>query len=286
MFHVFKKSVKPFVGRGIGVRFPLTLKVYLFFLRLFSVGLRHRIILTEVEGIKLYIDSKSTYTPVLIKDSYEKGTTRLFSDLIKEGMVVSDIGANVGYYSLIAARLVGESGRVFAFEPAPDNFALLVKNIEANGFGNIIPVQKAVSDKTGRGTLFLWNEPDLHNMREHHEKGSIEVEVITIDEFMKNINRTVDLVKMDVEGSEMRVLEGMVETIRRNPELKIITEFSPYYLRRSGCSPVEFLEKLVDCGFKLHIINEETGTTKLANVGSIIKTSRRVGVNLYCDRQG
>jgi hypothetical protein len=81
LFRVFRKSVKPLLGRGIGARFPLTLKVCLFLLRLFSVGLRRKIILTEVEGIKLYFNPKSTSAPsLMIKGSYEKGTTKLFND--------------------------------------------------------------------------------------------------------------------------------------------------------------------------------------------------------------
>jgi hypothetical protein len=104
---------------------------------------------------------------------------------------------------------------------------------------------------------------------------------------MRNINRPVDLVKMDVEGWEMRVLEGMLETIRRNPNLKIMTECYPNALQESGFSPEGFLEKLVDYGFKLYIIDEETGTTKLADIGSTVKTAQRGGlINLYCDRQG
>jgi FkbM family methyltransferase len=221
----------------------------------------------------------------MIKGSYEKGTTKLFRDLIKEGMVILDIGANVGYYSLISAQLVGKKGVVFAFEPAPDNFAFLTKNIEVNGFSNIIPVPKAVSNKAGRGVLFLSDNPAFHSMYGHHERDSIEVEVTGIDEFMKNINRPVDLVKMDVESSEMMVLEGMLETIRENPTLKIITEFYPNALQESGFPPEGFLEKLVDYGFKLYIIDEENETTKLADAGSIIKTPPRAGPNLYCDRQ-
>lgn len=283
LFWIFKKSFRPLWGRGIGRRFPLAGKVFLFFYGLFNPGL----ILSEVEGIKLYLDSNSTTArDLMINGSYEKGTTRLFRDLIEEGMVILDIGANVGYYSLIAAQLVGEKGVVFAFEPAPDNFALLVKNIEVNGFRNIIPVPKAVSNKPGKGSLFLSNDPDLHSMYGHNEKDSIEVEVTSTDEFMENINRPVDLVKMDVEGSEVGVLEGMLETIRRNPNLKIITEVSPGTLQKGGCSPAGFLEKLMNCGFKLYLIDEETGTPKLADIDSIIKAWQRRGfLNLYCDRQ-
>jgi FkbM family methyltransferase len=283
---VFTKSAKPLQGRGWGTRFPLARKTFYFFLHLFSAGLRPKTILVEVGGIKLYLNSKSTFAPdLMVTGTYDKGTTRLIKDLIKPGMVILDIGANVGYYSLIAAQLVGEKGKVFAFEPAPDNFAFLTKNIEVNGFGNIIPVPKGVSNKSGKGSLFLLDAPDEHTMREHNEKRATEVEVTSVDEFMGNINRPVDLIKMDVEGSEMRVLEGTVETIRRNPELKIITEFSPHYLQRSGSSPEAFLKKFTDCGFKLYIINEETGEIKLADAGSIMKARRRPGLNLYCDRE-
>lgn len=288
IFWVFRNSLKPLYGRGIGVRFPLAGKVYWFFYRLFSVGLRDRIILVEIEAIKFYMNSKSTFSlGLIINSTYEKGETRLLKGLIKEGMFVLDIGANVGYYSLIAARLVGEKGAVFAFEPAPDNFALLLKNIKVNGFSNITPVPKAVSNKMGSGRLFLSNEPMAHSiMYKPTGKGSVEVEVTTIDEFIENINRPVDLVKMDVEGSEMKALEGMLETIRINPTLKIITEFYPDNLEKSGCSPEAFLEKLMNCGFKLYIIDEETGVLKLADVGSIMKACPQGWLlNLYCARE-
>ena len=103
---------------------------------------------------------------------------------------------------------------------------------------------------------------------------------------MNNINCHVDLVKIDVEGLEMSVLEGMLDTIRRNPDLKIVTGFFPPILEESGCSPKGFLQKLVDLGFKLYITDEETETTKLTNAGSILKNPPRWEVNLYCDRQG
>jgi FkbM family methyltransferase len=282
LFWVFKKSVKSLVGTRIGQRIPLAGKIFFFVYNHISP----RISLAEVQGLKLYLNLRSSIgRTLLMKDSYEKGTTKLFRDLIEEGMVILDIGANIGYYSLFAAKLVGEKGTVFAFEPAPDNFALLVKNIELNGFSNIIPVQKAVSSKTGRGRLFLSSDPVLHSMHQHNGKRSIEVEVTSIDEFIENRNCPVDLIKMDVEGLEMRALEGMLETIKRNPNLKIITEFSPDCLQKSGSPPMEFLKKLMDCGFKLFLIDEQEQTIKLANVDSIMEAYQRGKLlNLYCDR--
>jgi FkbM family methyltransferase len=244
-------------------------------------------VLTEVHGIQFYLDSKSTYTPRLVMTGlFDKGTTKLFRNLIKEGMVVLDIGANIGYYSLVSAQLAGESGKVFAFEPEPNNYTLLTKNIEANGFRNIVPVQKAVSNKTGKGVLSLSKETDLHSMHESNENGAIEVETTTVDDYIKNINCRIDLVKIDVEGWEMRVLEGMMETIRKNPDLKIITEFYPPSLKESGCSPEGFLQKLVDLGFKIYLTDEEAETTILTDVASLLKSPPNWAINLYCDRHG
>ena len=281
LFWLLNQSLNLFTGKGVGQRFPLVGRFFFFIYKHVSPG----ITLAEIQGVKLYVDPMSDISRgILIKGSYEKGTTKLFRDLVKEGMVVLDIGANIGYISLIAAQLVGEKGKVFAFEPAPDSFALLVKNIEVNGFSNIIPVQKAVSNKAGKGKLFLSSDPGSHSMYECNGKESIEVEVTSIDEFMENINRPVDMIKMDVEGSEMRALEGMLETIRRNPGLKIITEFDPNRLQESGFSPVGFLEKLMDCGFKLYGIHEK-GMVEFGNIDSIMEACPSKGIkNLYCQR--
>jgi len=90
----------------------------------------------------MYIDSRDTTvgTSLLKWGFFEKYETKLFKKSIKRGMVVLDIGANIGYYTLLAARLVGDEGKVFAFEPDPYNYSLLRKNIEANRYNNVIPM--------------------------------------------------------------------------------------------------------------------------------------------------
>jgi hypothetical protein len=102
--------------------------------------------LFDVNGHKMYIPTGNIGCGIA---PYEPETTAVFLSLITDGDVVVDLGAHVGYYTLLAARRVGPEGRVFAFEPNPDNFRLLVKNIESNLYSNVIPVQKAVSN--GRG---------------------------------------------------------------------------------------------------------------------------------------
>jgi FkbM family methyltransferase len=141
---------------------------------------------------------------------FEKFETQLFQSLLRKGMVVLDIGAYVGYYTLIAAGLVGENGKVFAFEPEPDNYALLLKNLEANKCNNVIPVQKAVSERNGISVLFLSaeNEADHRIYDSHDGRESIAVGVTSIDSFFERKDCKVDIVKMDIEGSEMMALQG------------------------------------------------------------------------------
>ncbi|MEM3549514.1 MAG: FkbM family methyltransferase [Candidatus Bathyarchaeia archaeon] len=92
---------------------------------------------------------------IIQKGIYEKGTTKLYIDNMKKGATVLDIEAYCGYYSIIASRLVGNEGKVFAFDPHPDNYKLLTRTVSFNKLNNVVPINKAVSDKTGRAKLFL-----------------------------------------------------------------------------------------------------------------------------------
>jgi len=106
----------------------------------------NEIVLGEFEGLKMYFytnDKHGMTAQLFMGGHYEKYETNLFKRVVSEGMTVVDLGANIGYYTLLAAKLVGRKGKVFAFEPGPDNFSLLLKNIEANGYDNVIPVQKS-----------------------------------------------------------------------------------------------------------------------------------------------
>ena len=108
----------------------------------------------EIEGHKIYLDPFDSLK-LSINKSYEEFETKLVKDIIKEGNVVVDIGANIGYFTLIFSRLVGRKGEVFAFEPEPNNFNLLKKNIEINDYKNVNLINKAVSNKSGKIELYL-----------------------------------------------------------------------------------------------------------------------------------
>src|SRR3990170_708877 len=271
-------------GTGVS-KLPLVRLLHGFlYQRLKPVG----IVLVDVQGSKMYMDSRDIgVVPFLLEwGFYEKYETALFKSVVKKGMVVVDIGANIGYYTLLASHLVGREGKVFAFEPDPSNYDLLLKNIEINACTNVVPVQKAISSKSGRIKLFLdKNNLGGHSLSEANvDKSSfIAVEAILLDDFFKNIDVKIDVVKMDVQGLEMHVLEGMTDTVNQNANLKIITEFWPIGLQNAGSSSIGFLQKLGDFGFVLYRIGQEITPIDSRHLFRI--SNHKESITLYCEKR-
>jgi len=284
VFSIFKKAREPLWGKGLG-RLPLVSRVNWF---LYQHLKPKGCALVEVQGNKMYVDTDDTGVPpkLLMGDPFEKCEVNLFKKLVSRGMVVVDIGANIGYYTLIAANLVGDEGKVFAFEPDPENYALLVKNIEVNGYKNIIPVQKAVSNKTGTTNLFLCEQnKGQHTIFEPSSYWkSIMVKSITLDDYFSEQQDSIDAIKMDIEGAEMLALLGMDRIIKQSPSLKIFTEFRPEELRACGSSAEEFLNKVTGYGFKLHFINEQKQLVEPIDIGHLMEM-RAVRLNLFLERR-
>lgn len=280
LYSFFVKIVRFLVETGLGLgRFPLVMKLYKFLYQ--SLLPKERIILVPVQEHKMYVDigDMGDLTPALVSTGiYHKQMTKVVKSIIAKGMVCLDIGANIGYFTLIMARLVGEEGKVFAFEPEPHNFDLLVKNIAINGYHNITPIQKAISNKNGRAELFLDRvNPGSHSLvrpeQNTHTFGGdvIEVETQTLDSFFRDYNGKIDFVKMDVEGAELTVLEGMGNITNKNKDLAIITEFLPDSLTRFGSSPEEFLNRPLQHGFKLYDIDEKKQSLRPIDAASLVK---------------
>ena len=140
---------------------------------------------------------------------------------LAEGRVLYDVGANVGFFSLIGSRLVGESGRVYAFEPAPGNAAAIRENVALNGVTNLEVIESAVGAESGRERLLLvedlsWSHLESQGWHPRTSK-TLDVEVLTIDGLVTEGRiRPPDVVKIDVEGSEIDVIHGMRETLAKH----------------------------------------------------------------------
>jgi FkbM family methyltransferase len=221
---------------------------------------------------------------------YEPFETRLVQREIKEGCVVVDIGANIGYYTLIFARLVGETGKVFAFEPDPTNFALLKKNIEANGYRNVILEQKAVSKTTGKLKLYVSEESaGDHRIYETGDaRHVVEIEAVALDDYFAQQKLTVDCIKMDIQGAEWAALEGMSALLSRSANMKLFMEYWPGGLERFGADPKAVLQFLQERAFTLNHIDEWRETIAPITPAGIFDTlaERRVNhVNLMCIKE-
>lgn len=219
---------------------------------------------------------------------YERGTTQLFKRIVKPGMNVADIGAHIGYYTLLAAKLVGEEGKAYAFEPFPENFALLAKNVEINGFRNVRLVQRAIVGSSGERDLFLsQGASGSHSIFPGKSRSSrtVSVPVTTLDEFLAQEGwPRIDLIKMDIEGAELAALSGMSHLLRRSSRMIIITEFSPIHLGQAGASPLQFLSTIQELGFRIRVIRDQAELQSLDAPLLIRELQGEGNVNLLCER--
>jgi FkbM family methyltransferase len=193
----------------------------------------------------------------------EPGTAAVIKGILKKDMNFIDIGANKGLFTLQAAKIVGEKGKVVAFEPAPFNIKILKKILRRQNNVSIIP--KAVSDVSGITRFFLsCSDSVTHTLLKSSKDESkfTEVETVSLDEFLDGRNYPIDVMKIDVEGAEIKVLEGMSRTIIKNPHLRILVEFHPEYIRAAGYDPAVFLDKLKELGFIVRIIDQADKTIK------------------------
>lgn len=211
-------------------------------------------------GNTLYIDKNDATVSqeLIVTKGWEPFETILFTKLIKPRSIVVDIGAHIGWYTLIAAMQVGSDGKVYSFEPNPKNFSLLSKNVKVNNYKNVVLVNKAVSNITGPANLYL----NKHNTGDHrlfttdNTQEHVTVHSVTLDEYFKQQAVTIDLIKMDIQGFEMHALLGTEDILRKNKKMKIITEFQPEYIAKSGSNPADFLKLIRKYGFMIYTIDE------------------------------
>lgn len=177
--------------------------------------MRHSKFITALNGLQPEVcgNTGDAYFDALDDHCEDDFFKHVVSSVLKNGSVAIDVGANVGWTTCILRSQVGESGKVFSFEPSPTAFPCLQDTIRANKFHNCESFNFALSDTPG--TLRFMDDPNsasashLVNAVGTLGSSSIDVEVSTIDEFQKGVNLdSIDLIKIDVEGFELAVLRG------------------------------------------------------------------------------
>jgi FkbM family methyltransferase len=236
-----------------------------------------------VNGLTLNLDKKDSLN-LSVNKNYEPAETAFLKATIKKGQHVIDIGANIGYYTTLLASLVGEHGKVYAFEPDAENFELLKRNIAANGFKNVIAENLAVSDSSNDILLFYSGDKGDQRIYDSSDgRQSIKIKATSIDDYFMNISHSVNFLKMDIQGAEGLALKGMEKTIRRNKDIILNIEFWPFGLEKSEFGSLNFLNALVQSGLRFYDLNNKT--LSQANREEFVKVYRpetKAFTNLIC----
>ncbi len=183
---------------------------------------------------------------------YEVPKRRLIERLLRPGMTFADVGANKGDFTLIAARLVGDRGAVFSFEPEPTNFQWLERSIELNRYRNVRAYLLALSDAEGSVQLHLGPRSGWHTLVPgiYSDFGARTVLTRTLDSVLREIARPgIDMIKIDVEGWELPVLRGALDTLRSSERAIVLLDLHP----QLGADIREIGSLLRSLGFRLYL---------------------------------
>ncbi|MGE0600065.1 MAG: FkbM family methyltransferase [Dehalococcoidia bacterium] len=188
------------------------------------------------------------------------------ASLLKPGDVFYDVGANVGFFSLLAARQVGQAGRVFAFEPLPEIGASLVKNAGLNGFDTIQLLPYAVADRDGRANLQTTSHPGGATLEGFgtpgDRTGTVSVGVRTLDGLLgSGIISKPNVIKIDVEGAEAAVLRGAARIISEHPVL--VYELDAATAEELDAKRAEVEEELRRAGYSISELDRSYGALDL-----------------------
>lgn len=221
----------------------------------------NNMVLETVQGslMRLDLTDRGVHTELFLSNGIrESQATKYLQSILQPDWTVVDIGANIGYYALMEARVCK---KVYAIEPEPNNFHNLLYNIDLNSYVNIDAYNLAMGDRNGHATLELGKASNWNRIS---DSGDITVSMLTLDTFL--LDRRIDFVRMDVEGYEMSILRGMALTLKHNPNLRMFIEVHRDCLRRYGDSQEELMQYLASFDFsieKSYILNKEGPTGSL-----------------------
>jgi len=204
-------------------------------------------------GIEFFLYNSPAFKNFLKDNPHERGEVKFLNSIVQEGMNVIDIGANIGITTVAVAKKIGRRGKLYSFEPVPEYFNILRKNTSSNGLENVKVYELAVTDQVGRAYFYQKGLSTGVVFEEGVEK--FKVSTTTIDRFLteEEIER-IDLINMDCEGSELLVLKGAKETLRKN-KVKIFCEIHHDFLKQLGQSVEGLVEYLQSLEFQVESVS-------------------------------
>ena len=211
-----------------------------------------------VGGVRLSgsVAEHTTYVREL-EEGREGHVRTLFADSVHAGSVVVDVGAHLGWFSITAARRAGPEGRVIAYEPHPETFELLRKNLRDNGVAEVVDARRrGVGARAGRASFHLTEGGDTSSLYPASGAREVIVDLVAGDAELDGI--PVDVIKLDVEGAELEALRGLERTLAAGPRLFV--ECNPDALERAGSAPGELVAHLRQRGYEVSVIDEDRRT--------------------------
>jgi len=224
-----------------------------------------------------------------LNGDYEPATREAILERLVPGSTFVDLGAHVGYFSLLAGRRVGAEGHVYAFEPTPSTRQTLARNIASNRLGDIISIEPfASSDRPGKLRFLVTEASEGNAVALPNEVGpTIEVDATSLDTFFEaRAWPRVDIVKMDVEGQELATLRGMKQLCRRNQHLAVIFEYHLGQIRRTQLDRLELFACLHELGFRRFSIlfRKRTPIDLPARLDDLDAIAQRANVNILAEQ--
>ena len=226
-------------------------------------------------GYTFYCDIRdSVAREVCFTGRYEPQETQIAARILRAGMMVVDVGANWGYFSLAAAHWVGHAGRVISFEPEPRLFAILQANVARNALGQVSLRRLAVAAAAGRVTLDPFDEHAGNwGVSQIGGTGTFACEAVPLDDQLDAERAaTVDLLKIDVEGSEDDVLKGMARGLASHRYRYILLECHPDSLQMRGSSVRACVDLLLAAGYRAWAIDHTPDVHRRAAAGPLPMT--------------
>lgn len=259
-------------------------------------GRRYVTVKVGNQWMKLDLTDRTMTDQLFVLRTWEKYETSLFQRVLQPGMYVADIGAHIGYYSLLAARAVGRKGRVLAFEAAPSNFELLQFNLAKNHCQQIVTAENvAITDcarplelylsnqNTGDHRIFPSNAQDDQLFNDGKTRASVNIRGIALDEYLAAYNIThIDVIKIDVQGAEWDAFQGMRRTLEQ-PHITMFMEFWPHGLDMNGADAKALLQWLQDLNLQLLLIDREAEQLKPVDIIEFAEYALTLDPNLQID---
>jgi FkbM family methyltransferase len=214
-------------------------------------------------GLPLLLPHGGAAALIYLQGSSEPELTSFLRSFLKEGMVFVDVGAHLGEHTVLAASIVKDSGAVHAFEARPDTFEILTRNVAMNGFRNVVAKPWAVWNQNGPCDIEQTSDPSVSVLRPNEKRRSggpqlLTVNAVSLDSYFEQSGaQKPALIKIDVEGAELQVLQGATGLLSSFEPPAVVVEYGPVNTAAFGYAADEVCTFLRDLGYRINQLTDK-----------------------------